>query len=567
MAVGRNIIISQAVGVAQANEKLLRLNEVIRYGTQLRTDGITSFTLSVELPRNALVRKYEIVVRARRASATSVAAVAQVRSSVASALDIAGRGRAVVLDFGTPRTVSGVQVPAGFAVVRVTPWLGMAFAPNPVYGPSASSRSTPPEPDPNVGDTVLLPSEVRTERLLVEVVGTGSDDELSAEMAVVLPEAPTDLEIRIDGGAPVASFPGPAQPGPSAALSTQDWNNEGERVIDLAAALSKLTGDPTRSENVTFQVVLSSRVPGELEMTLRAAPTLSFIRRVLFGSETTKELSFTEEGAQEFTMTGLPPSPSIEEIRFTAAGALRPERTLPPVGPTDARLADLVLDATRAVCVRLGGGTGLDELTGLRLPLVPGSAGAEMRVVIWSNKEGGGSEPFEALAGGVSEPVTLDAGGDAEIWTTFSFKRPVPLAAGNPPWAALLVSRGEVSWSLGVSLGEADPIDDFVIRRGASNGPWKGLPAAFHVPGTGLGAARGRVRVIGHAPKEAAVTPLVVNLVTRESRTLEVTPTAKGVTAGLTFASPVRVTVPVLRVVSRVSGNVTLRDLDVVTTS
>ena len=565
MVVGRNISSGEARELTQTSERLLSLKDVISYSTQLRTDGITSFTLSVELARNALVRKFEVIVQARRASATLVAGVAQVRSSAATASDLVGKGRSVVLDFGTPRTVSGVQVPANFVIVRVTPWIGMAFAPNPVYGSAASAGAALPTPSTRAGDTVLIPSEVRTERLLVEVAGTGSDEVLSTEMAVVLPEAPADLEIRIDGGAPVATFPGPAQPGTGSALSAEDWNSNGERIVDLADALSKLTGDPTRSENVTFQIVLSSRVPGELGLAVRGTPSLSFIRRVRFGEETSQDLSFSDEGAQELSLAGLPPGPTIEEVKFTAAGTLHPERTIPPVGPDNARHADLLINPNRAVCVRLRGGSGLAELTGLRLPLLAGSAGAEMRVVLWRNKESGTLEPVEPIADGVSEPVTLAAGGDAETWTTFSFKRPAPLADGNPPWAALLVSRGEVSWSLGASRGSSDPLNGQVIRRGAPTGPWKLLPAPFQIGTTGLGAARGRIRVIGHAPKDAPLAPLVVSLGSREGSA--VTPTAKGVAARLTFASPVRVASPVLRVVSRVPGKVTLRDLDVVTTT
>jgi hypothetical protein len=564
MAVGINNQVGVSKGTERVSKTLESFTRQFAFSTQLRTDGISSFTLNVVLARNALVRKYEVVVHAQRASATAAAAVAQIRSTEASASDIAGRGQAVVLDFGTPRTVSGVQVPPGFAIVRVTPWIGIAFAPNPVYGKRASARATPPTPS-SVHDTVILQSEVRTERLLVEVVGNGSKDELSSQMAVVLPEAPSDLEIRIDGGAPVVSFPGPAQPGTDSELSARNWNRNGERIVDLADALSKLTGDPTRSENVTFKVVLSSRVPGELGLAENGPPSLSFVRRVLFGADTSKELAFNEEGAQEFVLAGLPASTSVEEIRFTAVGTLSPERTIPPVGPGNAELADLVLDPNRAVCVRLRSGTGLAELTGLRLPLLAGSLGAQMRVVLWRNNESGSPEPVEAITEGVSEPVTLSAGGDTETWTTFSFKHPVRLTNRNPPWAALLVSRGDVRWSLGSSRGGSDPFDGNVIRRGAPTGPWKPLPSPFQIVGTSLGTTRGRIRVIGHAPKDAPLAPLIVNLGSRENVAVGVTPTAKGVAAKLTFPSPVSVTSPVLRVVSRIPGNVTLRDVDVVT--
>ena len=46
-------------------------------------------------------------------------------------------------------------------------------------------------------------------------------------------------------------------------------------------------------------------------------------------------------------------------------------------------LAELVLDSARAASVRLGD-AGLAELTGVRLPLIAPSDGAEVRIALWS---------------------------------------------------------------------------------------------------------------------------------------------------------------------------------------
>jgi hypothetical protein len=533
------------------SENLLVVAGVRVFGAQLTTDGISSFTLDVPLARNALVRKYDIVINADRANATLVNAVAQVRATASTARHLGGRGMAIVLDFGTPRTISGVSVPSGMTIVQVTPWMGTAFGPQPVF--TGGSQ-----------ETAILPSEVRTERLLVEATGSKNGDELAAQMAVVLPEAPSDLEIRIDGGAPVVTLSGPAQPGPATALSDDAWNRDGERIVHLAEALGKLTGDPTRSEEVTFKVVLNSRVPGKLSMRLAEAPVLSYVRRVTFNGDASKELSFNEEGTEDVPLESLPAPLAIEEISFTAVGTLPPERIIPPVGPNDADLADLVLDSDRAVCVRLRSTTGLAELTGIRLPLRAGSGGAEIRVLFWKNKEGS-SEPLEPMPGAVSEPVEL-AAGDKEAWTTFLFKKAVAITTQNPPWAVLTVSRGEVAYSLGASAGATDPQDQNVIKRGAPTGPFKPLPLLFQSGTSGFGLVRGRMRLIGHAPKDLPVAPLIVSIVSDESA-VEVTPVAKGAFARLSFPPALAVSSPVLRAISRSPGNVTLRDIDVVSTT
>ena len=135
----------------------------------------------------------------------------------------------------------------------------------------------------------------------------------------------------------------------------------------------------------------------------------------------------------------------------------------------------------------------------------------------------------------------------------------------NPPrpWVALLVSRGEVTWALGATAGPRDPINDHVIRRGAPTGPWKRLPEPFQNPASTLSSVRGRIRVIGHAPKDKPLAPLSISIGS-SAQTIEVTPTAKGAAYRRSFSPSVHSSD--LCVVSLVPGNVTLRDLDVVTT-
>jgi hypothetical protein len=557
----------ESAGLFLQDRRFQEVTKQFKFGPQLRTDGIVSFAMDVTLARNALVRVYDVVVNADRARATAVERVAQVRALPAERSTPAS----IVLDFGTPRTVSGVLVQAPLIIVGITPWIGASFANQKVF---------PAGDDSSRSELVILRKEIRTERLLVEVTGTPSGPELWSGMGVLLPEAPGDLEIRIDGGAPVATFPGPAQPGADATLTDQTWNKEGKRIVHLGDALAKLTGDPTNDAQTTFKLVLSSRVPGELDMevlrgrvpsdsrvpALGRPPQMSFIRRVRFdGDDTGKELVFPAEGVQQIPLSSLPPNPVIEEIRFTVSGTLPPERVVPPVGPDNADLADLLLSPDHAACVRLRSDTGLAEISGIRLPLIAGSDGAEIRLLLWRPDETPAQEPLEAMPDGVSEPVALEATDtEIEIWTTFSFKRPIPINDEAPPWVALSVSRGQVIWRLGAVTVPGDPIAAHVIRRGAPTGPWKLLPKPFQVSTSALGSVRGRLRVIGYAPKDEPLAPLIVGVESSE-QTLEVTPSAKGVTSSRGFTPNVSSTN--LRVISRVAGNVTLRDLDVVTTA
>src|SRR5262249_37558689 len=115
------------------------IQDFFRFAPQLVTDGISSATLQVSLPLNAVVQQFDVVLQAQTAAASVVQNVAQVRANPASQADIAGNGMAIVVDFGTPRTVSAVQVPTGMSIVRVTPWIGTGFAPHPAYSASTES--------------------------------------------------------------------------------------------------------------------------------------------------------------------------------------------------------------------------------------------------------------------------------------------------------------------------------------------------------------------------------------------------------------------------------------------
>jgi hypothetical protein len=143
----------------------------------------------------------------------------------------------------------------------------------------------------------------------------------------------------------------------------------------------------------------------------------------------------------------------------------------------------------------------------------------------------------------------------------------VAIDSGEPPWAALLVARGVLAWSLAGRGAAADPLlDPCVIRRGPPNGPWRALPAPLQ-SAAALIDARGRLRLTGHGPKEAPLAPLLVSAAGTAGPVREVTPTPKGVPAALVFSPGLAQAQPTLRVVSRVAGSVTLRDIDVISTA
>jgi hypothetical protein len=510
-------------------------------------DGVTTATLDISLPRNALVNDYRVLVTAQRVDSTLVQEVAQVRSYASNA------GNELVVDFGTPRTVSGIDLPSGVNILQVFSWLGSQFAPSPAY-----VKTTGATPD-------ALFAEMRTERLRIIVSRAPSAAEL-AQMRLRLPEPPSGLSISIDGAPPVWTHPEPVQP--RSTVSAPDeagWDKDSKRIVPLTAALAALTGDALAADDaVTLQLKLITQVPCRLSLAVHGTPLLRRIRRVRFGGETTAALAFAAEGRLDLPLPlPAPPAPRrIDEMRWVAQAELPATRVQPPLGPDAAAgsgvpvLAEMLVTPERAVCVRLPGGSGLAELLGLRLPLRAFGDGAEARVVLWSNQ---GALPFEAMEQGASAPLTL-AAAEAEAWMSFDFAKPVPIAAADMPWLALIVSRGEVGWSLAAAAG-GQPAGDGVVRHGPPNGPWKALPAPLQ---GALLDARARLRLVGLAPKDTPLAPLRLQFAGQE---LALAPTPKGLAGSLALSPGVVLDAPSLGLVSHVAGNLQLRDIDVISSN
>jgi hypothetical protein len=568
--------------VTGAKPAWLTVEAILGWMDQVAADGVASRSLAVQLHRNAVVRRFDVLVSAAGAEAVLLGTAAQVRGEKPD-----DRGRlTVVADFGQLTTVGSVGVlsegglrlmSAGEILIHeVRPWTGLAFADQTLFPGRPTERMA-------AGTSRAVFGEMRTERLQIEVSGADSVEEVAAGLWVELPDPPADLVIRIDGGPPVWSSPGPVRPGQNR------WSAAGTQTVELGPALAALTGDPDDDAQATFTLTLTSRTPGRLG--LAVAPggrDLRHLARVRPGGADSVDVGFELEGVRRVPLPLPAWATGVERVALTATATLGPERAVPPVGPALATslgaggpaqaggAADLVLDPDRSACARLPAVPGLAELVALRLPLRPGPAGAEVRVVLLAAKADG--EPGEPLEGGASAPVTLDpppsaaAAGAAESWSTFTFPAAVALE-GAAPWAALQVARGQAAWPLGLPGG---PVlaDGPPIRRGPPTGPWQLLPRVVRdTPGVG-----GRLRLVGHAAKETPMAPLAVQVEGRtplpaaDPQAVRVTPTPRGVpvewAAGGTLEPRAAGSARSIDLVvtSHVPGTVTLRDVVVTAT-
>ena len=498
-------------------------------------DGVTEKSLAITLPRNALVRRFEVVVTAATAHAVTAGEAGQVRTTPASG------GLSVVLDFGTPRTVSAVQAPAGVRITSVSTWVGTEFG-RPKYA------------DGTGDGFVELPSEVRTERLQLTLSGSTTTEAVANEMVLVVPESPAGIELRIDGGPPIFSQAGAVDPGSSAALSATAWNENSERVVDLASALSALTGDPLDETSATFTATVTSRVPGTLDLQRRdGGQEVRRIRRATFNGQTTHDVNFESEGRQTLALESLPLDLTVKELRAIVSGPPPVLRVVPPIGPEPAvpPFASIALTPARAACLRVPSEPRFAELIGIRLPLAAGASGAEARVLLWRSRDAIDVSPSEPMPSAASDPVTIDAG--PEEWRTFTWKKGIPIPKDFVLWAVLTISRGEVSQTLGdAALNDGGQR----LLWGAPSGPWHDLPEA-------LASSTGRIRAIGKPKPDAVFPPLRVQI---GAIGVDVVQNAKGTAAAL-IGTATQAGATTLVLTSHAPATITLRDVDVVSTT
>lgn len=530
------------------------------YAARTGSYGAVEFVRTVSLPANALVDVFDVQVTAARATLVRANEVAQVRAGPSANSLIADGGQTLVVDFGTPRTVSIVAVPSGYGIFSIAGWNGAQFMP-PLYRANIASMATPPYsltvipiPPSAPVTRVLLPSELRTERLQIEVVGPTDADELIAGFTLVLPDAPGDLELRIDGAAPAWTHPGPVQSGSTENLSDDGWTDDGRRTVHLGDALAALTGDPTANGEQSFELKLSSRAPGLLRID-DGPQSLRRIRRARFDGDTDTTVVFDAEGEATLPLSapGLPPTTPILGVRLRAEADFTDQRTLPAVGPAAFKDVDLSLNPELAALLRLSSDCGLAELCALRLPLQAGGEGAEVKVVLWEAGDGG---PVSPLPEATTEPLALDPAAAPE-WVSLVFPKPVPLN-GEAPWAAVLVTRGQATLGLAWSSGVGDPEDGRAIRLGPQSGPWSPLPLGLR--SGALAGVRGRLRMRGLAPREAPLPAVSVAVAGAPGPATELSPGRGGTGATLAGGNT-----HALRLVAYGPGSITLRDVDIIT--
>lgn len=508
-----------------------------------------------------------LTITAGPADWTTAGSVAHLRQR-----DISGSGQSrtsVVVDFGVMRTVGGVGLTttADFQLLRVTQWLGTGFSPTPIAAAQPSVHTffsvidnSTPKFDSSLGGEVIFPSEVRTDRLQIDLIGRGGDAAIGASLLVQLPDPPADLDLRINDGPPVWRSPGVVAAGSPGWSAVADDPVLQQQQVDIAAALSALVGDPAadKSATIDLHIVLTARSPGALTLDLpeASARKIRYVAKVTLASE---PLAFASEGALLLPLKIPDYATRVDRISFGMTANLPPERVMPPVGPDAAitadgttPLAEMLLDPTHGACAALTQTAGFGELVALRFPLRVEEGGAEMQVVLLQAAPDG--TPGTPIDGGVTKPVILPASAD-EIWTTFALPRPLALDT-TPIFGLAAVKRGRVRWALTGTAGSGGQ-----VFTGPPKGPWQPLP-----PLGELAALRGRVRIVAHARRGSPVAPLVLRIDGTSGNGQEATPTAKGVTADLTGPDAGLPVVPGpehladLQIISRVAGSVTLSD-------
>lgn len=552
------------------------------------TGGGATVSQTISLPRNSVVRSpFSATLRVVQAEWFSAIDVAQLRDGSPGNTGTV----LVVIDFGTARTVGSVaSLSLSVSVTSVQRWLGASF----------EATALPVQPT-LFGAPALFTSEVRTERLLVTCSASNFATARDA-LAVRLPEIPADLELRIDGGAPVWTSPGTVTAGslgadaPPLALvpgamanGAQRWRaGDGtlttfEQDVELSALLNALASDPDAAHGDTREVTLalSSRIPGAiaLEVPDNLTSRLRYLTRVTEGFvEGRRDLTFSGEGVQDVSLVLPEWARAVHAASLVVSGTPDANRTLPPLGPAatmlparDARdgvarpVAEFVIDAARTLSLPIAPGHGLLTLGAVRVPLIADRSGCELRAVLLAEDEVTGG-PGVVLDGGSGSPVAVEPLADgSEQWITLPFPSPYTLPADATVFVALHMVRGTATVAahrrLTAELALAGAGVDGVVTawRGPPTGPWEAVPDSADLAGL-----RGRLRLTGTAPNDRPVAPIQIALGRLPSRSDGVTPGPKGVPVQLSATGSSAAAQ--LRVVSLTAGTISLRDV-VVTVS
>lgn len=399
-------------------------------------------TVAVDLaiPAGAVVTRAVVRVRAEAPGQTPIGGIATVR---AAAGDPGFASSQLVVDFGTLRTVSSVQVPDSTGVSSVMPWVGTTFDGGRFF---------------EGGQSWVDFTELQTERLLVSLTSALSPDTLAAQGHVTTTTPPADLELHV-ASARVWFRAGPAPPG-----FTQD--------VDVTAAVQAAVdagGTADTGGNLHVPLVLSARVPGSIGVELPEQPRFLRTLTVDFPGSTTAA-RFAEEGQADVELPLPAGSDSWTVQRVIATVAAEdpgPVRIVPPVGPAASEAAEILLDADRRLTALVppSARRRMDQVSGVRIRLTPETGGIEVGGALLSGDE---TAPGDPLPDVVFTPLDVPAA-MVPTWVTLALPRPVPVAVDKAVWVSLSVARGRAVLEL--AAAEGMPTDDqATIRRIAPNG-------------------------------------------------------------------------------------------------
>ena len=435
--------------------------------------------VDLAVPVGAVVTQVNATVTADAPGRTNIGGIATVR---ASAGDPTSASTELVVDFGTLRTASSIDVPGTAAVSKVMPWIGTKFD----------------------GTVTLIGTggwvdfqELQTERLLVKMSSSVSPATMATDGKVTTTTPPSDLELMV-GATRAWLRPGPA---PDGFTETIDITTAVQAAVDAGTPLDDVG-------NVSVRLVLKARVPGDISLAIGETRYLR-THTVDFPGQTTT-VRFDEEGRQAVAL----PLPEGHEtwlvhqvLATIAAEDTGPRRVLPPTGPTPSSTAELVLDADRRLCVRLPDAA-LDHLRllhGIRLLLTPGPTGIELGGSLLG---GSAAAPGEPVPDVVLGPVSAAPAGEP-AWVSLLFGQPVAPLVGEKTWIALSVASGEAV----VALAEPATVaaEDAMLRRIAPNGiaqvPSSAVLERLSIsdPAVPVRTDLLAVRVIGEAPDDAPI--------------------------------------------------------------
>lgn len=476
------------IGVLSATELVGGYRAFLDLPTIDRSSIETSATQVVTdllLPPGAVVTQVLVRITADAPGVTTIGGIATVRAAAGDPTEAA---EALVIDFGTLRTVAAVAAPV--AITSVAPWLGTTFGDAIDLVRSLDGR-----------DATF--TELQTERLLVTLASARPPADVARDGLVITTTPPADLELLV-GARRVFVRAGPA---PAAFTTDVDVTAEVQAVVDAGGIVDE-------DGNLPVRVTLSARVPGDLGLSVPEPPRFLRTTQVDFPGPSAPVL-FADEGLVSLPVP-LPPEAgdwTIHRVIVTvAADDPGPVRVLPNVGPGVSGDAELVLDPDRRLVVRLPAGPlrRFAEIAGVRLLLTPQAGGIEVGGALHS---GTATEPGPPVGDATVTPLSLPAG--PPRWVTLSLARPVRTAVAVPDqdaaaWVSLAVTRGSATLAL-TDPDRTDPDDVALLRRIAPNGLTRSPSTVVRQRGAAGEVAAPiatdvlALRVVGLAPEEAPI--------------------------------------------------------------